>query len=227
MKLSIIIPCFNEKQTLPELLKRVRQADIGNIQKEIILVDDASTDGTADLIREFAASHKTVFNERNEGKGACIRKALPYATGDFIIIQDADLEYDPNDYAALLNPLLRKECRVVYGSRERNKKNKTHSGILFYLGGLLVTKVTNILFGSQLTDVPTCYKMFDGALLKNIPLTCQRFEFCPEVTAKLLKRGIKIKEVPIQYHPRTTKEGKKIRWRDGVKALFTLLKYRL
>lgn len=226
MKLSIIIPCYNEKNTLLELVKKVEVASIGNVEKEIIIIDDASTDGTQELMRHNLNGHKIICNEKNEGKGACIRKALPYVTGDIVIIQDADLEYDPADYAALIKPISERKHRVVFGSRERNKENKMHSGWRFYIGGLFVTWFTNFLYGSRLTDEPTCYKVFDTKLLREIPLKSKRFEFCPEVTAKILKRGIEIKELPIRYYPRTRSQGKKIKWRDGLQALWVLLKYR-
>lgn len=226
MKLSIIIPCYNEQSTLLELVKKVEAAFIGNVEKEIIIIDDASTDGTQELVSRHLNGHKVIFNENNEGKGACIRKALPHVTGDIVIIQDADLEYDPADYAALIKPILERKHRVVFGSRERNKKNKMHSGLRFYIGGLFVTWFTNLLYGSRLTDEPTCYKVFDAGLLKSISLKSKRFEFCPEVTAKILKRGIEIKELPIRYYPRTRSQGKKIKWRDGLQALLVLLKYR-
>jgi len=226
MKLSIIIPCYNEKNTLVELVKKVESAPIGNIEKEIIVVDDASSDGTRELIKNHLNGHKIILNEKNEGKGACIRKAIEHVTGDMVIIQDADLEYDPGDYAALISPLISRKHRVVYGSRERNRENKTHSGWRFYIGGLFVTWFTNVLYGSKLTDEPTCYKAFDVKLLRSLPLECEHFEFCPEVTAKILKRGITIKELPIRYYPRTRAQGKKIKWRDGLQALWVLLKYR-
>jgi glycosyltransferase involved in cell wall biosynthesis len=197
MKLSIIIPCYNEKDTLLEIVKKVEDAPIGNVEKEIIVIDDASTDGTQELASRELNGHKVIFNEKNEGKGACIRKAIEHVTGDMVIIQDADLEYDPRDYAALIAPLISRKHRVVYGSRERNKENKAHSGWRFYFGGLFVTWFANLLYGSKLTDEPTCYKVFDAKLLRSISLQSRRFEFCPEVTAKILKRGVKIKELPI------------------------------
>lgn len=226
MKLSIIIPCYNEKNTLLEIVRKVESANIGGVEKEIIIVDDASCDGTREIASRELNGHKVIFNEKNEGKGACIRKAIEHITGDIVIIQDADLEYDPNDYSALIAPIMERKHRVVYGSRERNKANKSHSGWRFYIGGLFVTWFMNFLYGSKLTDEPTCYKVFDAKLLRSIPLKSKRFEFCPEVTAKILKRGINIKELPIRYYPRTRAQGKKIKWRDGLQALWVLLKYR-
>lgn len=226
MKLSIIIPCYNEKNTILSLITKVENVDLENIEKEIIIVDDSSSDGTRELIQSRLKKHKLIFHNQNRGKGSAIRTALKHITGDIVIIQDADMEYNPNDYKILIQPIIDKKYKVVYGSRERNKQNKIHSGLLYYIGGLFLTWLTNLLYHSTLTDESTCYKVFDKSLLLNIPLKCKRFEFCPEITAKILKRGIEIKEIPISYNPRTTKEGKKIKFKDGVKATWTLLKYR-
>ncbi len=154
-----------------------------------------------------------------------MRTGIALATGDWIIIQDADLEYDPEDYNPLLQWVIENNAKVVYGSRFLKPSNK-HSYLRFYLGGRLVTFVTNLLYGQHLTDEPTCYKFFDAQFLKSIPLKCQGFEFCPEVTAKVCKKGIKIHEIPINYYPRSIAEGKKINWKDGLEAIWTLLKYR-
>jgi dolichol-phosphate mannosyltransferase len=224
--LSIIIPCYNEASTILELLRRVENADIGDVRKEIIIVDDGSTDATPDLLRRHASHHTLLLTGGNEGKGAAIRKGLAVTTGDIVIIQDADLEYNPNNYRDIIAPIVSGEHKVVYGSRERNLNNRVHSGVAFYAGGKFLSLLTNILYGSSITDEPTCYKAFDAALLKSIPLTCTRFEFCPEVTSKVLRRNIDIVEVPIDYYPRKKDEGKKIRWRDGVEAIWTLVKYR-
>ena len=224
--LSIIIPCYNESSTIVELLRRVEAADIGEVRKQIIVVDDASTDGTRTLLAEHAAAHTVVLQPRNAGKGAAIRRGLEEVRGDIVLIQDADLEYNPDNYAALIAPILDGRSRVVYGSRERNANNRLHSGMMFYAGGKFLSALTNLLYGSRITDEPTCYKVFDAALLRGIPLTCTRFEFCPEVTAKVLRRGIGIVEVPIDYFPRKKHQGKKINWRDGVEAVWTLLRWR-
>lgn len=226
MKLSIIIPCYNEKDTILEIVERVKKADIGNIEKEIIIIDDCSTDGTKELIQKHLNTHKIILNDVNLGKGACLRKGFSLITGDIVIIQDADLEYDPNDYLKLIRPIIEKKYKIVYGSRERNKENKIHSGLRFYVGGLFLTWITNFLYNSKLTDEPTCYKVFDAKTLLSIPLECTRFEFCPEITAKILKRGIKIKELPVNYYPRTKTQGKKINWRDGIQAMWVLFKNR-
>jgi len=161
------------------------------------------------------------------GKGFSIRRGLEVATGDIVIIQDADLEYNPDNYMALIQPIIEGKTRIVYGSRERNEANKQHSGRMFYLGALMLTWLSNILYGSKLTDEPTCYKVFDRETLLDIPLRCTRFEFCPEVTAKALRRKLDIVEVPIDYFPRTRREGKKINWRDGLEAVWTLFRYRV
>jgi glycosyltransferase involved in cell wall biosynthesis len=225
-RLSIIIPCYNEEGTIVELLHRVEAADIGAVEKQIVIVDDGSTDGTRDLLRHHASGHTVILSERNLGKGAAIRRGLAAAIGDIIIIQDADLEYNPDNYADLIAPILDGRARVVYGSRERNANNRLHSGVSYYAGGKFLSALTNLLYGSAITDEPTCYKVFDASLLKSIPLVCTRFEFCPEVTAKVLRRGIPILEVPIDYFPRKKHEGKKISWRDGVEAIWTLIRYR-
>jgi len=223
-KVAIIIPCYNEKNTILEILKKIEAVTL-EVEKEIIVVDDFSTDGTREILQKLQ-QHKVLFNDRNHGKGYCIRQGLAQAAGEIVLIQDADLEYDPQNYPDLLNPISKGEAQVVYGSRERNKKNKTHSGFSFYLGGLFLTKLTNLLYGSNLTDQPTCYKVFLKKVLDEIELKENRFGFCSEVTAKLLLKKIKIHEVPISYFPRKKDEGKKISWKDGVRAIYVLLKCR-
>jgi dolichol-phosphate mannosyltransferase len=224
--LSIIIPCYNEETTIVELLRRVERVDIGNVEKQIIIVDDGSTDGTRKLLATHANGHTVILQEENHGKGAAIRRGLGEVRGEIVIIQDADLEYNPDNYRDLITPILEGRSRVVYGSRERNENNRLHSGFAFYAGGKFLSLLTNLLYGSSITDEPTCYKVFDASLLKSIPLSCTRFEFCPEVTAKVLRRGIEIEEVPIDYFPRKKNEGKKINWRDGLEAIWTLIRYR-
>ena len=224
MKLSIIMPIYNEKETLKKIVEKIQKVPI---EKEIIMVDDGSTDGTREIMKKYenVTNIKVIYHTKNMGKGATIRTAIKYITGDIVIIQDADLEYDPNDYLKLVMPIQNKEVKVIYGSRALNPENK-HSYNRYLLGGKLVTFVTNILFSQRLTDEPTCYKVFDTTLLKSIFLKCKRFEFCPEVTAKIAKMGIKIKEIPISYYPRNFTEGKKIKWYDGIEAIWTLIKYR-
>ncbi|MFH2054573.1 MAG: glycosyltransferase family 2 protein, partial [bacterium] len=188
------------------------------------VVDDCSTDSTRELLKSATTYDKLLLHERNQGKGMALRTGFAAVTGDIVIVQDADLEYDPNDYRSLIEPIIAGEAQVVYGSR--NLKDNDFSYKSFQLGGKLVTWVTNLLYGSDLTDEPTCYKVFDAKLLKSIPLTCTGFEFCPEVTAKVLRRKIKIIEKPINYYPRHKDEGKKISWTDGIEAILTLVKWR-
>lgn len=225
--LSIIIPAYNEISTIKEMLSQIEQVDIGPVKKEIIIVDDGSTDGTRDFLDKQIKKYKVVFHKKNMGKGFAVRTGIKNATGDIIIIQDADLEYDPNDYKKLITPILQGKSKVVYGSRRLHKKNKQYSGFSFFVGGVGLTIIANILYPNlKITDEPTCYKVFRSDVIKSIPLECKRFEFCPEVTAKVAKRHIKIKEIPIKYFPRHSDEGKKIKWKDGVEAVWTLLKYR-
>lgn len=224
MILSIIIPVYNEKDTILHILQKVLSV---NIEKEIIIVDDGSTDGTREILKNLQIPNvrlKVIFHEKNLGKGMAIRSAIKEVKGDIVIIQDADLEYDPNEYPKLIEPILQGKAKVVYGSRVLKKNPK--ASFLFYLGGRFLSFLTNLLYGTKITDEPTCYKVFSADVLKSINLECRRFEFCPEVTAKIAKKGYKIIEVPISYRPRSVKEGKKIRWRDGFYAVWTLIKYR-
>jgi dolichol-phosphate mannosyltransferase len=227
MKLSIVIPVFNEKNTIAEILKRIEAADLG-VEKEIIMVDDFSTDGTRELLKAMAGRYKIFYHEKNQGKGSALRTGFREATGEVIVVQDADLEYDPNDFKIMLDKMMEPGVEVVYGSRvgHENYFKIRKSGHVFALGGFFLTWLANFLYGIKITDEPTCYKMFRADLLKSLNLECERFEFCPEVTAKIAKRGIKIAEVPINYYPRHKNEGKKIKWHDGLSAIWTLLKYR-
>ena len=225
-KLSIIIPVFNEKNTILEILRRVDAVNLGFVEKEVIIVDDFSTDGTRELLKSLNGDYQIVYQDRNYGKGFGLRTGFQKATGDYILVQDADLEYDPQDYLILINKVKKEGAQVVYGSRQLGLGNKNHSSIAFYMGGLLVTKIANFLYNMHLTDVPTGYKMFSRDIINRIKLDCSRFEFCPEITAKIAKKGIKICEVPVNYYPRGFSEGKKIRWFDGLEAVWVLIKYR-
>ena len=224
MRLSVIMPVYNEVATIHTILERVRATPI---EKEIIVVDDGSTDGTRDVLRDEMTEKETrvLFHAHNRGKGAAVRTGISEATGDIILIQDADLEYDPRDYPALLAPIEEGRAKVVYGSRFLGGPRKA---MLFWhaVGNKLLTLVTNVLYDSILSDMETCYKVFSSDVLKSLPLRAERFELEPELTAKVLKRGYRIYEVPISYTGREFEEGKKITWRDGFKALWTLVKYR-
>lgn len=228
--LSIIIPAYNEMDSIDEILKVIRNVKLNNVKKEIIIVDDGSTDETREYLEKNKKKHKEykiIFHKKNYGKGMAIRTGIKHATGDIVIIQDADLEYDPNEYQSLINPILDGKTSVVYGSRRLNKQNKQYSGISYYFGGIGITMITNLLYPRiKITDEPTCYKVFKSDVLKNMGLKSKRFEFCPEVTAKLARKKIKIHEVPIKYMPRHADEGKKIKWKDGFEAVWTLLRYR-
>jgi len=223
MKLSIIVPVFNEENTINEIVRQVENASL-SISKEIIVVDDDSLDETREKLEKLKKEINFILikHQRNQGKGAAIRTGISKATGDFILIQDADLEYNPQEYSILLEPLLKGEAEVVYGSRNLGK-NKRGSWSFFW-GGKLLTFLANLLYGLSITDEATCYKVFRTDLLKSLDLRCRGFEFCPEVTAKVAKKGIKIHEVPISYNPRSRKEGKKIKWKDGIKATWILIK---
>jgi glycosyltransferase involved in cell wall biosynthesis len=226
MKLSIIMPVYNERDTLREILSQVRAVELPDLEKEILLVDDGSTDGSREILADEAATGdlRIFYHDQNQGKGAAVRTAIEQASGDLIVIQDADLEYDPRDYPTLIRPIVEGRVAVVYGSRFLGPRK----AMLFWhmLGNKLLTLTTNILYNTILSDMETCYKCFRADVVKDIPLHARRFEFEPEVTAKVLKRGHRIFEVPISYYGREYYEGKKISWRDAPLAFWTLIKYR-
>lgn len=220
--LSVIMPVYNEKENILKVIDLIKKVPVN---KEIIVVDDGSSDGTGEILHELADDKVKVYRHPiNIGKGAAIRLGMFYAKGDIVIIQDADLEYDPQDYIRLIEPIISGHAEVVYGKRQFSPDKKTH--LRYYWGGQFVTKLANFLYGINITDEPCCYKVFKAEVLKQIKLHCIGFEFCPEVTAKIAKKGIKIFEVSVSYNPRSMNEGKKIRWFDGLKAIYVLLKYK-
>ncbi len=222
--LSVIMPVFNERGTVAEIVRRMRDVEMP-VTVEIVVVDDGSSDGTDKVLAALADSTvRLITHTKNQGKGAAIRTGLAHATGDLVLIQDADLEYDPNDWPRLINPILRGKAQVVYGSRFTGERKNMLP--LHWLGNRLLSLVTNILYSSTLSDMETCYKMFDRRVLKGMTIVSDRFDFEPEITAKVLRRGYRIYEVPISYAGREPDEGKKITWRDGFGALKALIKFR-
>lgn len=234
--LSILMPAYNEEATIKEIIEKINNVDLGSlgIEKQLIVIDDCSTDGTAGIItrlKEKYGDMKVLRHDRNLGKGAAIKSALNIATGDIIIIQDADLEYNPEDYLKCVLPILEGGMHVVYGSRKLNKSNPRQK-ISYYLGGRIINLMFNLMFFtcenfSRLTDVYTCYKTFKSDILRDLSASGNRFDWELQVSAEVSKRGIRIYEVPISYYPRTALAGKKIKWKDGFKAMLVLLKCRL
>jgi len=225
MKLSIIMPVYNEKPVIQKIIEKIKQVPI---EKEIIIIDDGSTDGTREILKKKEKENhslKIIYSSQHIGKGAAIRIGLKYITGDLVIIQDADLEYEPQEYLKLVKPILEGKTEVVYGSRFSGAPLSISPW--YRMGNRFLTLITNILYRTKLTDMETCYKVFKAEIIKSLKLRCRRFEFEPEVTAKLIKAGYRIHEVPISYHSRSWREGKKITWRDGLTALYTLIKCRL
>lgn len=232
-KLSIVIPAYNEGKTIHLILDKIRAVELEEMMKEIIVVDDCSKDNTGAAVQEYAKSHTDLdlqyfLHPQNKGKGAALHTGIQKATGDFIIIQDADLEYDPQEYALLLKPILNGHADVVYGSRFAG--GKPHRILFFWhtIGNRFLTLVSNMFSNLNLSDMETCYKLFKSSIIKNIPLRENRFGFEPEVTQKIARiKGIRIYEVGISYYGRTYDEGKKIGWRDGFRALYCIMKYGL
>jgi glycosyltransferase involved in cell wall biosynthesis len=235
MKLSIIIPVFNEEKTILEILKRVIDVKIPNVDKEIVIVNDGSTDATASVISNFQfpiSNFKIIRHKKNLGKGAAVRTGINNSSGDYILIQDADLEYDPKYIPLLLKPILQKKAIVVYGTRLKRlpnlrKDERTPQFLLHYMGNKFLSLLTSVLYGQWITDMETCYKLFPKEAVENLNLFAKGFEFEPEITAKLLKSGYNITEIPISTNPRGYNEGKKLNtFKDGIITLWTLFKYR-
>jgi glycosyltransferase involved in cell wall biosynthesis len=239
MLLSVLIPVYNEEKTIRQILQKISEVKLPKgVKKELVIVNDGSTDKTKRIIQSILKERDKLrdsiiifHHDLNRGKGAAIRTALSQANGDYLIVQDADLEYDPQDFNRLLEPVFKRRAKVVFGTRLKNYplklwgKDKT---VLpsHWVANKVLTKLTNILYGATISDMETCYKLFAREVLEQFPLKANKFDFEPEVTAKILKRKIKIHEVEIKTSPRTHKEGKKIKWHDGIAAVWTLVKYR-
>lgn len=228
MKLSIVIPVYNEQNTLRKLVEMVKSVDLVDVTKEIIVVNDGSFDNTSKVLKQLKKDYPDIVvvdKEKNEGKGFALRDGFEQTTGDYVIVQDADLEYDPQDYKKLLRALTEEKVDVVYGSRFSG--NYKDMSTLHYLGNKFLTIATNLLYGVMLTDMETCYKLIPGDFARDTHIKSARFNFEPEITAKILKAKLKIIEVPINYQGRTHSEGKKITWKDGLSAIYTLFKFKI
>ena len=223
-KITILIPVYNEYNTLNKILAKIENIDFYGLNKEIILIDDCSTDGTKELYKDL--NYKVLYHEKNLGKGAALRDGFKEATGDIVTIQDADLEYNPEDLLPLVKVVMDNEADVAYGSRFMNIDMSKNYMLTHLLGNKALTIITNLLYGAKLTDMETCYKVFKAEYVKNLNIKSNRFDFEPEITAKVLKQGARLKEVPISYNARTFDEGKKISWKDGFAAIFALIKFR-
>ncbi|MEI8404847.1 MAG: glycosyltransferase family 2 protein [Actinomycetes bacterium] len=222
--LSVLVPVYNERSTIGEVIRRIRSVDVP-LEVEIVVVNDGSSDGTDKVLATLEDSTVRVFNHaQNQGKGAALRTGLEAATGDLIIIQDADLEYDPEDWIKLLDPIMKHKAFVVYGSRFTGERKNML--LLHWIGNRFLSLVTNVLYATTLSDMETCYKCFDRRVIEPVHIISNRFDFEPEITAKVLRQGFRIYEVPISYAGREFDEGKKITWKDGFAALKALIKFR-
>lgn len=221
--LSIIIPCYNERENIIKILDKVDQAQVPN--KEIIVVDDMSTDGTREILEEQVKNRvsKIVYHEQNGGKGAALKTGFSHAEGDIVIIQDADMEYDPLEYPKVIAPIVEGDADVVYGSRFLDSKAKGY--LSNRLANKFLTRLSNLFTGLRLTDMETCYKAFKREIIQSVDIEEKRFGFEPEITAKIAGMKVRIKEVPISYYPRTNEEGKKIGFKDGLRAIYCIIKY--
>ena len=225
-KITVLIPIFNEVSTLKIILQKVEEANFCGLEKEIILIDDFSTDGTREILEELKDKYKIFYHDKNMGKGAALRTGFEHMTGDIVVIQDADLEYEPEDYEPLIKLILDGKADVAYGSRLSGGKPSRSFMFTHLLGNKLLTLMTNVLYNTTLTDMETCYKAFKAEFIKGIEIKSNRFDFEPEITAKVLKRGARLYELPISYYGREYTEGKKITWKDGFHAILALIKFR-
>lgn len=227
--LSIVMPVYNEIDTINEIFKRVSEVDVG-MEKEIIMVDDCSKDGTRDILKEINGKSipgvKVIFHEENGGKGTALRTGFKHVTGDIMLIQDADLEYEPGEYPQLIKPIIDGKADVVYGSRFLGRKRPEGMAFGNYMANKFLTLISNFLTGFHVTDMETCYKVIKTSILKDMNLVSERFGIEPEITAKLAKKKIRLVEVPISYYGRAHDEGKKINWKDGVSAIYHILKFK-
>ncbi len=237
MKLSIVMPVYDEASTLREIIRRVQRVDLGDVERELVMIDDCSRDDTRSVLSEleggtgvdpearpFDSPIRALYHEVNQGKGAALRTGFAHTTGDYVIIQDADLEYDPEDYRKLLPIIQSGDADVVYGSRFMGRQE--NMSFHHWLGNRMLTLLTNVLYGVGLTDMETCYKLFPGPFIRAMEIESPRFNFEPEITAKVLRNGLRIREVPISYQGRAFDEGKKISWRDGFAAVSALIRFR-